>query len=322
MSGDKTRLIYGALVKAESTYGTFVAPAAATDGVPLAEYPELTLEYGRDGELGPAPGTGGQLIRVVPSAPQVRVPLKIQSRGAGVAYSPAVHAPEHALILASGFTVATTTTSGSEKDTYTPTPGPGSHTSVSAEFYTEGEKWQVNGGYAVWQYEVENGRPALWTFETRGRLQADPTEDTTTAKTIVYGTVKPPIAAPLTVTLDGTSTLVVEKIVIESGRELHPRVSGQYGFHPGRRAPRLTLTIERPLFATKNFWNLWKNGTEFQVTFTIGSTQYNRDVWTLAKAQVIEVRASGDGARSMLEVTCALASTTPIANDDIKLEKT
>jgi hypothetical protein len=322
MAGDKTRIIYGLLAKKETTYGTFVAPSVATDGVPVAEFPEVTPGYGIDGARGPAPGTSGQLRRTAPQAPIVTgTPFKIESRGAGAAYSGAVVPPEHAILQACGLDAVGSFTGGAEKYTYTRTPGPGGYSSVSLELYTEGEKIPVNGVYGDLVYEVENGRPALWTIDWKGRLNAAPSADVATAKTIVYSSVLPPLAAPLVLTFNGITSLVVEKLTWRLNRQRHDRVKGQFGQHPGRTAPELVILCERPLLTALNFWSEWSGGTPRAASFDVGTTQYNRDKWTFPALQVVDVKPQGDEARSLLEVTCQCTDTTPIANDGFQLVK-
>lgn len=315
MASAKTRLIYGVLVKKETTYGTYTAPAVGTDGVSVAEYPVATLSYGVDGARGPAPGNHGTLRRTPPAAPIVTAPLKLEARGTGAAYSASVYPPEHVLLQAAGMDATIVTTPGSETITYTRTPGPGSFSSASIDFYTEGEKWPLNGCYATWEYEVENGKPAMWTYEVRGRLNADPSADVATAKTITYEAEVPPIAAPLAITFDAVSSIPVSRIRVTGQRQLSDRIRGQWGFHPGRTEPQLSFLIEKPLLTTYDFFAEWKNGTANAASFQVGTVQYNRHIWTFAQTQVINVAPQNESESALIEVTCSLHDSTQILND-------
>lgn len=325
MSSTKSRVIYGLLAKAETTYLTYSTPTVGTNGVMVAEYPELAVSFGETGLRGPAPGNAGVLIPTAPAAPIYEFTAKMESRGGGAAYSASVYPNEHVFLQMAGFTAAVTTTGGSERWTYTPTPGSTANVSGSLIAYTDQEIHLMKGGYCSnATYEIENGKPAMWTFDVKAAQNGAPTDDAggATAKTITYSSVVPFIVSPLVMTINSVSTLVLDRFTFAMNRDVGPRAKGAYGFHPGRRAPTISFTVEKEAKATIDFEALRAAGTAFAVSATFGSTQYNRDVWSFPQAKISDLKAVADGERALYEVTCALYSSTPILNDEIDYRKT
>lgn len=327
MSAPKSNVVYGLLAKIESAYGTYNTPASGSDGIQVAEYIEIERQYGFDGKRPAQPGNAGQQRRVPPQGASYRPSIKVEDKGPGVAFSSTVFGKDyHALLLAGGMTG---TLGGTTTWTYVPTLVTAAPTSVSLEYYcrsnTAGnsEVWKANGVYTDWIYEVANGGPGMWTFNTFGRENAAPAEAAWPTITYTYGTIVPPVASPLALTVNGVGTLAIRSAKVEMKREIQERfpdlntTGGHGGFAPGRREPVLTFVCEAPLFATSNLWTLHSAGTPFAASFGVGSTQYNQSDWTFAQAQVSEVKPSSDGPVPLLEVTCALYGSTPTANDDL-----
>jgi hypothetical protein len=336
MSAPKTRIAKGLMVKLESAYGTLPSMVVGTDGVQVAELFDPSPTAGFDGARPDPPGTGGTQVRLAPQGIALAPTFKVEAKGAGAAYSSSVYPRDfHALLQAAGFVATGSFTGGAEKYTYVPGAPTAAPSSFGAEMYLNGttagtwERWRLNGGYCDWTYEAENGAESFFTFAGQGRLNEDPVEQAVGTAITYAHTVLPPTAAPLTLACDttGFATMAVRSLKIEGKRTITPRypnentVAGHGGFHPGRRAPVMTIVVEDPLFSTHNGWALWKAGTVLvNTTFQVGSTQYNRLKWTLARAQIMAPPTrSADGEIPLLEVALSLHTTTPDANDDVQL---
>ena len=327
MSAPKSNVVYGLLAKVESAYGTYASPSSASDGIQVAEYIEIERQYGFDGKRPAQPGNRGQQRRVAPQGATYRPTIKVEDKGPGAAYGASSFGKDyHALLLAGGMTgTLNSTTSWS----YAPTLVTAAPTSVSLEYYcranTAGnaEVWKAKGVYTDWVYEVANAGPAMWTFNTFGVESTAPVEAAFPSITYSYGTIVPPVASPLTLTVNSVSTLVIRSAKVEAKRVVQERFAdlnqagAHAGFAPGEFDPMFTFVCEAPLFATSNLWSLHNAGTPFAASFGVGATQYNKSAWAFAQAQVAEVKPSSDGPVPLLEVTCALHCSTPTANDDL-----
>lgn len=331
MSAPKTTIGYAFMAKVESTYGTYSTPVVGTDGVQLSELPLIQRQYGFDGMRPAPPGTGGTQVRTAPQGANYRPSFKPEAAGGGAAYSASVLPwNTHVFMRASGFDATGSFGGGVEKYTYTPTAVTGAPTSCSWEAYgpgttaTTGEKWSANGVYADMLFEVQNGSPGIFTFNTFGREQAAPSE--VAWPTITYHpTVIPPVASPLVLTVNAVATHVCRSIKFALNRAIQERypdqnVAGAHaGFHPGRRAPTVEFVIEAPLFATANYFSLWSAGTSIAASFQVGSTQYNRIKFTFAQMQITSAVPSNDGGVAILTVTGAPYCSTANLVDDISI---
>src|SRR4051812_21177752 len=124
MSSAKSIVIHGMTCLVEASYNAGGSPATSTDGVQLAELPQLVPDWANDGARAMPPGTTGYQRRVGASGRFATASFKAEPKGAGAAYSASVTPNIHKLLRAAGFDAAVTVTGGSEKWTYTPTPGP------------------------------------------------------------------------------------------------------------------------------------------------------------------------------------------------------
>lgn len=331
MSAGKTLTAYKLLAKVESAYATFPSMTDAADAIQVAELPVFDTQYGFDGERPDPPGTGGRQIGLPPQGAFYNPTFKIEDKGGGSAYSASVVPRDtHVLLRAAGFDAAVTTTGGAEKWTYTPTPVTSSPTSCGFEAYGSCipggnvEKWSAKGVYTDFVYEVANGQQAFFTFTAWGVQQAAPSEVAWATPTYAP-TIVPPVAAPLVLTVNAVTSLVVRSAKVTLGRTIQSRfpdhdISGLHpGFHPARRVPELSFVVEAPTFSALNLHSLWSAGTGIAASFQVGATQYNRRKWTFAQTQLKSVKRQADGAIPLLEVTCRLYNSTPSANDDISI---
>lgn len=324
MSADKQVVLYGLLAKAEGSYGGGATVAATADGIQLAELPELEVGWAYEGEAPPAPGTYGLAKRRQPTGKTIRGVLRVEGKGAGVAYSASVKPPDvHNLLLASGFSATTVTTGGSESVTYAPTAGPTGFGSLAGEMYSRGEKWPFTGLYANCAIVGENPGPAIFEFDSVALLgtRADSAVPTIT---YTYASIIPPKNENITLSLNAVTTLKVRSYRFETGASIdNPRINlnttnAHAGFVRARRAPKLTVTVEAPLSSLLDVYTIEEAATNFAVSMTVGGTQYNKFSLSLPQAQ-LRARQTVEGPVALHEIECFAYCSTPTANDDVSL---
>lgn len=331
MSAPKTNVVYGVLGDTESAYGTLPSLNVSNHGIQLAEQPEISDDWGFDGARGPNPGSGDTQLRTTPVGRIIKpMAVKWETKGGGAAYSSSVKPRDsHVLLQCGGMTATLDATGGNEKYTYTWTSPVAAPKSAGFEFYCRGttagngEKWPVNGAYLdSLQYDVESGKPGYWSGNIQGRLNAAPSEVSWPA--IVYApTVLVPTSAPLVLSVNSVTSLVIRSLSLKTGRKVQSRfadqnaATGHAGFHPGDRAVQLEFLMEASLFATFNPYSLRELATVFAVTFQTGNTQYNRTKFSLPQCQVMSVAPEVDDQVPLTRVICSAHSSTPILNDSL-----
>lgn len=337
MTAVKSNIHWGFMADVESSYGAGATLLAATHGVQLVEIPELDLEYSYDGARPRQPGSRGSQRRVAPQGRTVRPTFLVEHKGSGAAYSASVKPRgQSAFLRAAGFTETIDTTGGAEKATYAPTAVGTAPTSMTYEAYVRPivggnpELWQVRGVYCDWMFECKNGEPARWSFPTFGIMSSSyPTESSSMPSITYHPSVVPPIAGPLTLTVNSVSSLVVRSLTVKGNRQIldrYPDLNGtgvgglHAGFQPGEHNVEFSFTIEKPTIATQDYLTLQSAGTVFAASFTAGTAQYNKSTWTFAQAQVKEVKHSTDNMVPMLDVTCSAHTSTGILADDISIQ--
>lgn len=326
MSADKLITVLGFLAKLEGSYNAGATVTAADDGHQLAELPEFTPEWGNDGVRGAPPATFGHQRKVAPTGRHGGIPLKLEAKGAGSAYSASVVPQAHVLLRAAGFDAALTSTAGAEKYVYTPTAGPTGFASLAGELYARGEKWPFTGGYLDWELGADGPGIPLWAFTLRGLLTVDPTDVAVPSITYPLAAIDPAKAVGASLlSINAVTSLVLRSWSIKGNREIAPRLNqntaaGLAGFAPGRRAPTLELTFETPAKATFDPEALWKAATEMATTITVGSVQYKKFNAVMPKVQIASAPTfSADGNISLTTLSCQLNPSTLTANDELTL---
>jgi len=318
--------IFGILFDLEGSYGTgnpgtmFVE----TDGIQLAELPELTPEWANDGARPAPPGTLGYQRKVAPSGATLTLPIKLEPKGAGAAYSASVVPNIHKLLRAAGFNAALTATGGAEKWTYTLATTLAEFVSGVARLYARGESYPATGLYLDWEISFDGPGVPLITFTMRG-LYGDPV-DQLVVPYITYplAAIDPPKAVGAALfSLNGVPGLVFKSGKISGGWELTPRVNmnsaaGHAGFARGRRMPKAEFTFETPVKATLNPEQLWRSAAEMPFALNVGAVQYNRHKWAGPKLQLSQPPApSADGSVALTTVTGQLNPSALGANDEL-----
>lgn len=289
----KLTTIYGLLFKLEASYNAGGALVDGTDGIQMAELPELAEEWGTDGARDAAPpGTFGHLPRSTPSGRLVSLPVKFEPKGAGAAYSASVVPNIHLPLRAAGFDATLTSTAGSEKYVYALTSTIASFVSAVATLYARGEKYSMTGCYLDMEITFDGPKVPLITFTLRGLL-GDPI-DQLVVPAIAYplASIIPPKALGAAMfTLGALTNLPLRSGVIRTAWELSPRLDmnsalGHAGFARVKRAPTAEFTIETPDKSALDPDALWKNATESAFAVNVGAVQYNRHKWAGPKFQL------------------------------------
>lgn len=333
MSAPKPNTKFGFMAKTESTYGTAVALAGATDGVQLAARPEPSLEYLHDGSRGRAPGSGGKMQSVVPSGLGFAMTAEMEPVGAGAAYSAGVVPPGvHTLLRSGGMEAVGSFTGGAEKYTYTPESGPTGFDSLTVEAYVAGQKHPGRGVYSTFAIAAEGLVVPTWSFELQG-IGTIPTDAALPSITYPVVTNLPPKATSIALTIGTFNIPKVRSFTFTVGRELHVRADqsgtdAHAGFTPGDRAPTLEVTIEAVTLHTASPWHTATTLNPYElkddkivvaVTIAVGTVQYKRWKLNLPQATLLEVEDGEDGATATWTLTFQPHVSTPILDDDFNI---
>jgi hypothetical protein len=330
------------LLKEESTYGTPVALAAATDAFQMFYDGRdfgapLNIAYAEDGDLGVPVGELGRLKRVTPSGRSATLQLPSLFRGGGAAYSASVLPSIHRLMKAMGFDATLDATGGAEKYTYAATAAGGVGTSLTMEAYARQipggnvEKFPLTGAIGTFAIEAQNAKPPRWMFDLSSLINGEIVEAANISPTYPLLTVDPPKAAGMAIGIGSfAANAVVRSWSYRHQREILPRPSlssadATAGFVPGGRQPMITVTVEASAFVGTPFhasggidpYRLHKDAPTLVFTLTVGSVQFNRFKINMPQAQVVEVRPGQDGAVATVELDIIGHQSTPILKDDV-----
>lgn len=327
----KTIYVYGIAALTEASYGAGGSPNVATDGVLLAENPDVAIGYANDGARPMPPGTMGYQLRTTPSGRTGSTTFKVMAAGAGAAYSASVKPRAHALFRAAGFDAVVATGAGNESYTYTPTPGPTGYASAVIDCYSRGEKQTLSGAYASLTITADGEVIPTLEFATQGLL-ALPTDVACPA--IAYDTVVGPksVGAGL-LTLGNATGLILKKWQLKMTREITARLNqntaaGHAGFAAGKRTPTLDLTVEAttrqgtPYTAATAIDpdQLFEHASALAWSITVGGVQYNRLQISGQKAQLMAPpKAGGDGPTATWDLSFQLNPSSLGANDDVTI---
>lgn len=332
--------IIGHLCKEETTYGSAIAVAGATDGV----QPYFTdrsgipvnMSYLWDGTIGPAPGNDGNLRRGVPFGGAVTYDLPFYFKGGGAAYSASVVPLIHKMWKACGLTATVDVTGGAEKWTYNPTAVGTIPTSLTQELYTEELKIPLTGVLGNWKFSGDTSGPLKHTFSLSGIKGTVARSAASVPAAFVYPltSIVPPSPVGSSLTIGSyTGVIGIKSVDFDLGRKLEARpgmdaADGHLGFIHRGRDPVLKVAIEQAAFATTPFhaagqidpWELYESGNSFVCSFQHAGAQYNKFLLTLTQATMSappEKSVVNGAACITLEIRPYVS--TPIANDDIVL---
>ena len=336
----KFNQVLGILAKEETTYGTAISLADASDGCtpyigdgdPPA--PEA-FDYVFDGNLGRAAGTLAPQKKTTPNGKFRSGQFQCLPKGIGSAYSSSAVIPPrevHRFLKAAGYD-ATFVTDHWE---YTPTAAGSGYTSLTLRQYTQGFQYDQVGVICDFSWESQGLGVPVWSFAWRG-LPSVPTDLSLPAVTYLATSVIPPVASGITATIGSfTSNAIVRKVSFKRNRKVDTaRVAqtvsgGHAGFVPGGAAPTFDVELERTALVGSPYHTsagvdaeaLMAAATSIAVDFTYGSTTGNTWKHAFAQAQLVKVTPGNDGPLATVMLSFAAHSSTPALNDYEKISFT
>lgn len=269
----------GLLAKVEGTYRTDSAPAAATDGVRIAErlWPTITIGHRflsrRDG------AATGTLRMAKPTVRKARVAVldfAWEARGAGAAYSASVKPEADDLLRACGLSEVGDFTVSAEKYTYTPVDT--GHASATLWAYAGDWVFKVVGARGSLVVPLNAGELGTVRFRITGFVDVAPIQASLPAVTY-QATLPPPfVGASLVVGAWSPDVLSAEfdegAQIVENPSANH--VSGLAGVDIAAFDPRYTLRAKSVPPGTFDSYAGAAAATERTINQTLGDTQYNR----------------------------------------------
>lgn len=322
MASDKSIIGLGLLAKVESSYSGSTTLSTAADGIQVAELPEFSIEYNYDGARSYAQGVAGTTRRVGGSGRFTNGTVKIEGKGLGATYTSTATPPNlHPFLLASGMSGSLLAGSWVYKPQDSGTPS-----SLALEVYTRGEKRVIRGTYGSWKVGTDSPAPPVFEFGLQG-LVGLPATSTLPSISYSGSAVVPPKAEGVVLSIGGTTGFKLRSFSFDMGREITPRLDldadgGHAGFAPGRRAPKLTLTVEATALSTFDPYTAFANATQYAVSLTIGSVANNRYVLALPQAQLADVKDSVDGNVATWDLVFEAPTSGPASSDDFTLSFT
>lgn len=247
MTITKNAVLYDCVVLEESTYGT-LPTSLGTEGVQLLEPPFPEPAFLTDGARPGPPGTLNQQRPARPTGRSVQRQLACEFKGTAATLAAGVTPEFHALLKACGLS-ATFSASPTPRWTYAPQNAYTGLTSVSWRAWLDGERYDARGGIGSFELVAENTGPARLNFDMQGILN-DPVDEAVPVLAYPHVTVVPPTCTGMTISLGDFATAEVRSFRFAQGREIGPRAnlaaaSGHAGFAPGRRDPRLIITVAK-----------------------------------------------------------------------------
>lgn len=309
------------LAKIETSYGVDVTPAAA-DGL-YAVVGGLPTINKQDNTLNDV-ARGGVLSKMQPASPgprsyqlSVRVPL----RGRGAAYSASVKPKVDPLLRACGFQSTLTTTGGSEKVVYTPRST--GWESISLYAYLDGLLYKMLGCRGTVNFTMRTGGIAFAEFVLQA-FYADPTD-----AAIVVPTGEPSLQPPTFVSSAfqmGTANYAApfQSINVDMKNQItvaadSTKADGVGSIEIVDRIPDGSFDPEAALVATFNYYSAWKNQTLQDMTWQLGTAQYNRVKFSLPEVALSAVDVGDREGLAVFNTPFNVVSTSSAGDDEIEI---
>lgn len=328
---EKQTLDHGLLLATEASYGAGGSLAGTDDAVLVEEPVEIVPSYAGSGERGPSVGRGGPWQKAPPVgrfAEGFTIPVLV--RGADEAYSSSIFPSDiHVPLRISGHDVSTDSSAGTESQTYTPTVDASSYASGVVESYTRGELQTVEGVLGSLSMEFEDSGFLRADVECSGLVTTDPTDASVPSLTL--DTHQPPKGENLQLSVGNLTAGRIRSLTFNQNRAIGPRLDrnasdAHGGFHGGAIDPELQVEIEATALSTASPpheassidpYELYALATVLEVSFTIGSTQYNRMTFTASQAQISAEPEKGEDAEgvALWTLTFQLGQSSPGAGD-------
>lgn len=174
-------------------------------------------------------------------------------------------------------------------------PASSSLKSATLYVYFDGLQHIITGCRGSFRLIMNAGETAKLQFTFRGKYQT-PTDVALASPT--YDGQTPPVMKSASLTFDSDSTLVVQSVELDIGNVLANRddindATGIAGFSIVGREGRGSFNPEMELIAGYDFYTIWENSTQKQLSISIGSSEANQFTITCPKV-VAETIGYGD----------------------------
>ncbi len=307
------------LAKIESSYGVDATPvgsdglwAIGTPPDPQSSPNSLKDVIGR--------GSLSKIPNAAPGDRFWRVAIKVPLRGAGAVYTSSVKPKVGTLLRACGFQEAFTTTGGAQ---YTYTPRSTGFESISLYYNWDGLLYKLLGAFGNVNFVCNGGAIAMaeFTFDT---LYAAPTDVAT-----VLASGEPTVVHPILQSgafQIGTENYAApfKNINLNMNNTLTPSydpstATGISAINLVNRAPNGSFDPDAVLKATFDWHSKWENGTLMDMSFQVGTAQYNRIKFSCPEVQSSGVKPGNRNDLGMFTVPFDLVSDTSAAEDELSV---
>jgi hypothetical protein len=332
MSSAKSIVIHGMACLVEASYNAGGSPATSTDGVQLAELPQLVIGYANDGARSMPPGTTGYQRKVGASGRTGARRSRLSPRVPAPRIRRASRRTSQAAARG-GLRRGGDTTGGSEKWVYTFSPGPVGYASLVANLYARGELYPLQGIYSDFLIGADGPVVPLAEFAVQGCSVRSAIASRRRAIAYPLSTIDPPKAANITFSYGNyAANAIVRKWQIKARPRdraaLNQNAGGHAGFSIGRRTPQLEVTYETPVLVGSPFhsssgidpYHLFDLATTLAVALTVGAVQYNKYKISSASAQIMSPPTlDADGPTALTTLTLQLNPSAQNLNDDVTI---
>ena len=295
------------LAKIEATYGVDPVPAA-TDAI-VTGLPSITINGEKIDRMATGASLSSWAHRIGIKSIEITFPMEV--RGLGTAYGAAALPEISALLRACGLGETVDATPASENVVYQPVSV--AMESCTIYVYEDGILYKILGCRGDVEFVAETGKTCIANFTMQG-LYLKPVDTALIAPTYDDIDVLPPVifSAGLSV---GGDTPIAAKAMFKVGNSLVKRmdVNNAQGYREiiiNDRASEGSIDPEMELLATKDFFQLWEDGTPQALLMQVGSVQYNKFDFSAPKSILNEVGlADRDKIRTM-EIPLSLSRNT------------
>lgn len=328
MSSSKNTIVYGILAKTpEATYATPLALVAGSDGAMMSEEAMIQSDYAFGGRRARPPASGGLFKNVPPTGRFGNFTAKFEPRGLGVLYSASAFPPDiHHFMRMSGHSAVFSGGVGTEIITYSPVST--GFNSGTIEGYGRGEKAPMAGCYADFGFTIDG--PGIPSYEYDVLGIAGTVETDVALPAITYNNAtQPPTGVSVALNLGLFTAGKVYRIAFKKNleRQIRNNINGTgiAGYACGDRSPSLEIELEAETLTTTGPWNaagtlnpymLRDSGTPVNITFIVGTVQYNRWRWTGAQCICVKAEKGNQGPVATWKMTFDVCTSTPVADDD------
>lgn len=305
------------LMKIESSEGVDASPVAADGFWAVApSAPETVSEPNTLDDV--ARGTLTKLPPAPDGPVHLRVTFRMPARGAGAAYSATVKPKISVPNRICGLQETITTTGGAEKIEYTPRSS--GYESATTYFYLDGLLYKALGCRGNRNMITRAGGLMFYEYTIEGTYSA-PTDET-----LVAPTGEPTDQFPIFVSSSfqiGTENYAApfQNINFNLNNVLAPQIDstkadGVAAVHLVDRNPDGSFDPEAALVATFGYYAKWKAKTLTDMSFTHGSTQYNRVKFDLPQITFNTITPGDRNGLAIFTIPFKVGSNSAAGNDE------